>query len=710
MTFNAILSFAGAVLSGGLAAFVFFRDSRSFVHRAFAAGMTALALMELFTGMGARAPLLGEMLRWERYSLIASALLPGSWFLFSLSFARSNYRELLQKWKWLSAASFVFPLVLAAFFRDHLFAELLDPGNSPSLSSIRLGWAGYLFYLFYLLMSVIILMNLEETLRASSGTKRWQIKFMILGIGGLFSFEIYTTSQALLFSSASLGMQSVNSCSVLAADLLMILSLARNRMLDAKIHLSRTFLYNSITVTVAGIYLLAVGVLANAIGRFGGGHVIPLGTFFVFIALLGLAIVFLSDELRQRIKRYISRNFYRSHYDYRKEWMAFTQRTTSLVEMRELCAAVSRMIAETFGVSSVSIWLLGESPEEIALGGSTCFTEVDARRLQSFGAPWDELISSLRGQHLPIDFNTSLERGAKRLQESYPTFLRNVRIRYGVSLVAGQQLLGVMTLNDRFTKEPFSVEDADLLKTIADQTAGSLLNLKLSDRLLKAKEREAFQTLSTFFIHDLKNLASMLSLTMQNLPSHYDNPDFRSDALRVISQSVAKMNAMCSKLSLLTKELKLQQSETDLNELVNATLTGLNGSKEVSLIRRLGPLPQVSIDPEQIQKVILNLILNAKEAVGGEGEIRIETEQVEGWAVLSVSDNGCGISREFLSKSLFQPFQTTKSEGLGIGLFHTKKIIEAHRGRIEVESEEGVGTTFRVMLPLYRSNGTKSQV
>lgn len=709
MTFNAIFSFAGAVLSGGLAAFVFFKDSRSFVHRAFAAGMTALALTEFFAGMAGQAPLLGEMLRWERYSLSASALLPGSWLLFALSFARSNYRELLQKWKWLAASSFVIPLVLVTFFHNSLFAEVLGPGDTPPLSSIRLGWAGYLFYLIYLLMSVIILMNLEETLRASSGTKRWQIKFMILGVGGLFSFEIYTTSQTLLFSTFSLGMQSVNSYAVLVADLLMILSLARNRMQNVDIPLSRTFLYNSITVIVVGIYLLAVGILAKAIGLFGGGHAISLGTFFVFVALMGLAVVLLSDELRQRIKRYISRNFYQSHYDYRKEWMAFTQRTTSLVEMKELCAAVSKMAAETFGVSSVSIWLMGENPEEISLGGSTYFTESDARRLRSFEEPWGELVSSLRGQHLPIDFDTSAETGAKRLRELYPTFLRNIRIRYGVPLVAGQQLLGVMTLNDRFTKEPFSVEDADLLKTIADQAAGSLLNLKLSDRLLKAKEREAFQTLSTFFIHDLKNLASMLSLTMQNLPSHYDNPEFRGDALRVISQSVAKMNAMCSKLSLLTKELKLQQSETDLNQLLNATLTGLNGSQDVLLIRRLAPLPQVSVDPEQIQKVVLNLILNAKEAVGERGEIRIETEQVEGWAVLSVSDNGSGMTKEFLSKSLFQPFQTTKSEGLGIGLFHTKKIVEAHRGRIEVESEEGAGTTFRVMLPIHRSNGSKPQ-
>jgi len=122
-------------------------------------------------------------------------------------------------------------------------------------------------------------------------------------------------------------------------------------------------------------------------------------------------------------------------------------------------------------------------------------------------------------------------------------YFREARIRYCVSLVAGLEFLGLITLDERLTEAPFSVEDFDLLKTIADQVAASLLNLKLSERLLRAKEMEAFQTMSAFFLHDLKNMASTLSLTMQNLPAHYDDPVFRDDLLHTISQSVAKLNA-----------------------------------------------------------------------------------------------------------------------------------------------------------------------
>ena len=240
----------------------------------------------------------------------------------------------------------------------------------------------------------------------------------------------------------------------------------------------------------------------------------------------------------------------------------------------------------------------------------------------------------------------------------------------------------------------------DLLKTIADQTAGSLLNLKLSEDLRKAKEMEAFQTMSSFMMHDLKNLASTLSLTVQNLPNHFDNPEFRNDALKVMQQGVSKINSMCSHLSMLSQKMELKKVETELNQLVNASLSCLNGSCKVSLIQNLQPVPRLVMDPEQVEKVLTNLILNANEATGNGGEIRLTTEYKDGWAILSVSDNGCGISKEFMERSLFHPFKTTKRQGMGIGLFQSKMIVEAHKGRIEVESEEGKGSVFKVMLPL----------
>jgi signal transduction histidine kinase len=211
---------------------------------------------------------------------------------------------------------------------------------------------------------------------------------------------------------------------------------------------------------------------------------------------------------------------------------------------------------------------------------------------------------------------------------------------------------------------------------------------------------EAFQTVSAFFVHDLKNLASKLSMMLDNLPAHFDNPDFRDDAIQMMSRSVDQVNAICSRLSLLRERLEIDPKEIDLNQVVRAVTAEFNGFASGYLVENLENLPRVVVDAEQIQKVLFNLIINAGDAVDDNGEIQVSTAIRDSWVELSVKDNGCGMSKEFVEQSLFRPFKTTKAKGTGIGLFQSKMIVEAHNGRMEVESREGEGSTFRVLLPV----------
>jgi signal transduction histidine kinase len=150
----------------------------------------------------------------------------------------------------------------------------------------------------------------------------------------------------------------------------------------------------------------------------------------------------------------------------------------------------------------------------------------------------------------------------------------------------------------------------------------------------------------------------------------------------------------------LRRKVELEPVEFDLNLLVNESLENLNVAPEVKLVKTLQPLPKLIADRGQLQSVITNLLLNARDAVGIGGQVTVETEQRGGWAALSVADDGCGMSAAFLRDSLFRPFQTTKKKGLGIGMFQSRMIVEAHRGSIQVKSAPGIGTTFSVLLPL----------
>ncbi len=133
---------------------------------------------------------------------------------------------------------------------------------------------------------------------------------------------------------------------------------------------------------------------------------------------------------------------------------------------------------------------------------------------------------------------------------------------------------------------------------------------------------------------------------------------------------------------------------------MSEALDRVSGLPNVELTRELHPLPKIVADREQIQSVVTNLVLNARDAVDTGGRIEVRTELRQGRVVLSVVDNGCGMSRAFLKDSLFRPFQTTKKKGLGIGLFQARAIVQAHGGGMHVESEAGKGTTFQVSFPV----------
>jgi signal transduction histidine kinase len=157
---------------------------------------------------------------------------------------------------------------------------------------------------------------------------------------------------------------------------------------------------------------------------------------------------------------------------------------------------------------------------------------------------------------------------------------------------------------------------------------------------------------------------------------------------------------MIGRLSAFRQQPALARVDTDLNQLVAAVLDEFELTADIELSRGLQPLPRVAIDREAIKSVVTNLVMNARDASDRGGRIRVSTESRDGRVNLAVTDAGAGMSAAFIQERLFRPFQSTKTQGLGIGLFQCRAIVQAHGGSIHVVSEPGVGTTFTVTLPV----------
>jgi putative PEP-CTERM system histidine kinase len=694
MNFGFLLALSSAVLAAMIALATAFK-AKSLAHWTFSIGLGILAGESFCSAMAAGAIQPDSVVRWERLAFCCMALLPFSWLLFSLTYSRGNYRLFVSRWRYLIGTSFILPIGLAIGF----YSQLVFAQEDNGVRLLRLGAPGLALTVLFLLSSVLVIMNLESTFRATVGTMRWRIKFMILGLGVLFAVRAYTSTQLLLFRSVHLSLLELNSGALLLASLLVLRSLFRTGHFDLNVYPSHAVLHNSLTVLLAGVYLTIVGVLAKVVAFLGGDASFERKAFLVLAALVILTVLLLSDRVRLYSKRFVSRHFQRPLYDYRTVWRTFTQATASRVEQADLCNQVVKLVSDVFQALSVSIWLVDERKEKLVFAASTFLSLAKAGDLTLEPSDAAEVIAALTAHPDPVDLDSSHERWAAALRRSHPEEFRKGGNRVCVPMIAANELLGILVLGDRVGGISFSVQDFDLLKSASDQAAANLLNIQLSQRLSQAKQLEAFQAMSAFFVHDLKNTASTLSLMLKNLPVHYQDPRFREDALRGISKTVEHINDLISRLTVLRHDLDVKAAACDLNELVTQTLNGQDKVAGVELQKELRPLPKVWIDPAQIQKVLTNLVLNAREATPNGGKIRVETSQRNGWAVLGVTDNGCGMSPEFLNRSLFRPFNTTKKKGIGIGMFHCKMIVEAHHGRIEVESELGKGTSFKILLP-----------
>lgn len=701
MTFEVVISLvaaAFAVLLGGAAVA---RKSSALASWLFLLGMLALAADAVLGGLALHATDAQRVTSLLKWQIAASSFIPGSWLCFSLIYSRGNASEFLARWRWLIVLAVLLPPAVVIAGRANLIGLA---GSDPAAGLLVIfGGPARLLSGLVLVFSVLVLVNLERTIRAAVGTVRWRVKYLFIGAGLIFGVRIYTSSQGILLSTFNPAMATVEAVALLIGCALMTIAYARRGFGDLDIYPSRAVLQGSITIALAGGYLFVVGLFAQVVAFLGMPEGFPAKAFIVLIGFVGLAILVFSDRVRTGLKRQITRHFGRPQHDSRTIWTKFTRETFGAMDNGDLCRATSKVISGSFDVLSIRIFLVDPEEREFSVEASTFDGDEHHEEGPSVSAT-PALVQGLEQLKEPVELD-SLDDWIQPLLDASPGQFAHGGKRLGVPLRAADRLLGVLILADRVNGIPYTQEERDLLGCLGDQLAANLLNLRLTEAQVQSKQLEAFQTMATFFVHDLKNAANSLGLMLQNLPTHFDDPEFRKDALRGLGKSADRINSLIAKLSTLRSKLDLHLADCDLNQLVQETIDEVGPLCQGAKIEcALEPLPAVPIDHEQMQSVLTNLVVNASEALEGEGCVRVGTTRQNGAVVVEVSDDGCGMSAEFIRNSLFQPFQSTKSKGLGIGMFQSKMVVEAHKGTLEVESEPGKGSRFVITIPVLESS------
>lgn len=674
----------------GLAGFALSRRPRSLVNQSFAAGLAGFGLIQVAYTLALGATTTATALFWARAAIAAEGLTLVAWVLFSVTFSRGNR---------LTSTKVLVPMAASAIgLAGFLWFLPTDPFLKTisdielTAGTIPLGRVGHSFYIFFLLGLVYCAANLEVTLRSSTGTDRWRMKFLILGIEGLLAYTIFQTSQWLIFHEIRLSFTWLRASVLLVSSGFMAFGIVRHQLLDTRVRVSRHVIYQSLTLLLVGVYLLLVSFLAGAFQYWGVSPQYFVTVLVLFLGAMGLGTFLLSEKLRSRARRYISTHFYRNKYDYRVEWLRVAEELTSKITLEELITPIIDLFASTVEVSRISLWIRDPGRRCFALhGGRNVLLDIEPL------AEDNSLVILMHnsGNPVPVESPSNNEQLEKVNQENAELCQRLGAVVW-VPLRAGEELFGLVSLGPMISGDRYTEEDYDLLKTMGRQAGSVILNALLSRAMLERKEMETFHKLSSFVLHDMKNFVSSLSMVVQNAAIHQEDPAFQREAFKTVERTVRNMSGLITKLSSDRQGLELHREQTDLNRLAEEALAELqvNGSEDLRLTADLEPVPSVAVDRTQIQKVIRNLLLNAVEAMGGKGYLSIRTWAEDGWVNLAVSDTGPGMERDFIETRLFRPFQTTKGKGLGLGLYHCKAIMEAHDGQIEVTSEVAERTTF----------------
>jgi hypothetical protein len=714
---QASLVTASALLAAMIGLFALLRRGHWLVTLLFSSAFLSLAAFQAGT-LGFIHADAGQASRsWATYLAGVSALASWLWLALSVVLARPD------PWKQIREAGAYLTLALVGCALLWIMAGtpwvVRDVVGARGEATIQLGSMGKIYLMYLVVVMVAVLMNFERMLRiAPAAVQRWLRPLFVAFLVGILS-ELLLVSGGLLFSGLRVAWLAATAVPLFAAGTVTALGLARRRLSDMSVPVARPVIYySSVSLTLAGGFLLLMAVLSKVVPVLTpeAKRVVSLG-FYLLVGGGGLVLT-LSPRANRAVKRFVDRNFYANRYDYRREWERVSAGIVPTARLEDVARQIEVLVCSIFGAERAAVYLRDE--RLAGLPG----TAAPFRRLHGPAAmagmigPGNALVVEIERTRAPV-----VLRDVRQDLDLIPIAVENRPAIQALSaavcapLHAGDSVVGLLWLSAKRDGEEYSFEDAEFLGAMAHQLGAALWFARQAEELAETRQLESLNRLSTFVLHDIKNHISGLSLLVQNARRHMDNPEFQRSALKTLENMVSSLTQLMGHVAGMAQPTELQVAPCPLRPLLDeaaeaAGLAGPGPAPEGVLFRLSCRGPEtVELDRQLTLRVLINLLTNARESLGGPGEIELSAwaepgaDARGGGLVLQVRDTGRGMSEEFVRTSLFRPFATTKPTGLGVGLSQCRSIVESLGGTIQVESRPGVGTTFRVHLPVVETAG-----
>jgi len=616
---------------------------------------------------------------------LADLLRYAGWFGFMLVLCHLNRGERLP------AGIAALPTIAVALL---VFGLLVQ-----ALSWFDIQWFGKvssLLLMSAMSLSVFALVLLEQVYRNVTDDSRWNVKPVSLGLAGTFLFDLYMYSQAVLFNQLDADALSIRGAVHALMVPLIFLSTTRRRDWISKIRVSQKAAFHSATLFSAGLYLLFISGVGYYVRYFGGewGRALQLG--LVFSALIGLMILGLSGSVRAKFRVLIGKHFFRYRYDYREEWLKFTQTLSTNNSPEEMGQQVVRGLADMLESPGGGLWMKSS-------GGGTVFRQTARRNLAETTETEDAnspLCLFLAGSGWVVNLAEYRSYPQRYGAMVLPAWLQQMPQAWLiVPLIVGNDMIGFVVLASARAEIDVNWEVNDLLKTAGRQAASFLSQMQATEALLEVRKFDAFNRMSAFVVHDLKNIVTQLSLMLKNAKRLHANPEFQQDMLMTVENSLDRMRQLM---------LQLREGATPTGTAVGVDLAAIAqriaavaAGRGRQLEVKLGERVVTRGHEERLERIVGHVVQNAFDATEASGRVQLTLDRASGQARIVVEDTGQGMSEEFVRERLFKPFQTTKQAGMGIGAYESFLYVQELGGKILVHSELNKGTQVTILLPLF---------